>query len=539
MMLPTSLLPFLVLFSTFYLSSSAAKTDDFLNCLGKSSDSTTISKLIYTPANSTFDAALIYSINNLRFAQASTPKPLVIVTPTTESQIQNVIYCCKKTGLEMRIRSGGHSFEGFSYVSSVPFVVLDLRNFNKVTADVSTATAWVDSGVTNGELYYYISRATSAYGFPSGLWSNVGVGGILSGGGYGMLRRKYGLAGDQVIDARLICADGKILTRKTMGENLFWAIRGGGGGSFGVVVSWRVNLVPVPAVVTVFRVFKTLEENMTNIFYKWQSVAPVLPKELDIRCNGQVILSNSSTRSDKKTMQMNFESLYLGRATEVLAIMKEKLPELGLVKEDLIETSYIQAMVFFSQFPIQAPPEILLDKTILPRPAFKGRSDFFKKPMPIEGLLGLWDYMLQLPDNQAFLQCTPYGGRMDEISATALPFPYRAGYLYMFNFFAVTCPSREECAEETARMDWVREVDTYLTPYVTSNPRSAYVNYVNIWMGQNNPTGSTSYMQASKWGKRYFGVNFDKLVLVKSLADPFNFFRHEQSIPVFSLWSDM
>ncbi|XP_017221878.1 monolignol oxidoreductase AtBBE-like 13 [Daucus carota subsp. sativus] len=324
-----------------------------------------------------------------------------------------------------------------------------------------------------------------------------------------------------------------------MGEDLFWAIRGGGGGSFGVVVSWRVNLVPVPPIVTVFRVFRTLEEDMTNIFYKWQSVAPVFPNELDIRCNGQVILSNSSTRSDKKTMQMNFESLYLGPASEVLAIMRERLPELGLVREDLFEVSYIQAMVFFSQFPIQAPPEILLDKTISPRPAFKGSSDFFKEPMPIEGLLGLWDYMFQLPDNQAFLQYTPYGGRMNEISATALPFLYRAGYLYMFNFYAVTCPSREKFAEETARMDWVRTVDEYLTPYVTSNPRSAYVNYVNVWMGQNNPTGSTSYAQASQWGKRYFGVNFDKLVVLKTLADPFNLFRHEQSIPVFSSYSDM
>ncbi|WOH11340.1 hypothetical protein DCAR_0830822 [Daucus carota subsp. sativus] len=513
MKLPTSFLPLLLLLSSFSFSSSATKTDDFLNCLAKSSDSTTISKLVYTPANSTFDAALTYSINNLRFAQASTPKPLVIVTPTTESQVQNVIYCTKKTGLEMRIRSGGHSYEGFSYVSSLQFIVLDLRNINNVTLDLSTKTAWVDSGATTGELYYYISRATSAYGFPSGLWSNVGVGGILSGGG--------------------------ILTRRTMGEDLFWAIRGGGGGSFGVVVSWRVNLVPVPPIVTVFRVFRTLEEDMTNIFYKWQSVAPVFPNELDIRCNGQVILSNSSTRSDKKTMQMNFESLYLGPASEVLAIMRERLPELGLVREDLFEVSYIQAMVFFSQFPIQAPPEILLDKTISPRPAFKGSSDFFKEPMPIEGLLGLWDYMFQLPDNQAFLQYTPYGGRMNEISATALPFLYRAGYLYMFNFYAVTCPSREKFAEETARMDWVRTVDEYLTPYVTSNPRSAYVNYVNVWMGQNNPTGSTSYAQASQWGKRYFGVNFDKLVVLKTLADPFNLFRHEQSIPVFSSYSDM
>ncbi|KAK1377872.1 cannabidiolic acid synthase-like 2 [Heracleum sosnowskyi] len=533
MKLPTSFLPFLILLSTFYFSSSAAKTDDFLKCLAKSSDSNSITKLVYTPANSTFDAALRYSINNLRFTKPTTPKPLVIVTPKTESHIQNVIYCCKKTSLEMRIRSGGHNFDGLSYVSSVPFIVLDMRNINKVTADVSTATAWVDSGATNGELYYHINKATSAYGFPSGLWANVGVGGILSGGGYGMLRRKYGLAGDQVIDARLICADGKILTRKTMGENLFWAIRGGGGGSFGVVVSWKVNLVPVPPVVSIFKIFRTLEQDMTNIFYKWQSVAPLLPKELDIRCTGIVNISKTSPRPDKKTMQMSFESLYLGRAKDVLAILGKQFPELGLVKEDVLEVSYIQAMVFFSEFPPYAPPEYLLNKTVLPRLDYKGRSDFFKKPMSVKGLQGLWDYMFKLPAGMAYLQYTPFGGRMNEISSSALPFPYRAGYLYMFNFFALTHE------EEDKRMAWVRSLDTYLTPYVTSNPRCAYVNYMNLWMGQNNPTGSTSYVQASKWGKRYFGANFDKLVMVKSFADPFNFFRHEQSIPVFSLWSDM
>ncbi|KAK1377869.1 Berberine bridge enzyme [Heracleum sosnowskyi] len=529
----TSVLASLLVISSLCFSSSATQADDFVQCLARSSDSIAISKLVYTPANSTFNAALLYSINNLRFAKPSTPKPLVIITPTTESQIQNVIYCCKKTGLEMRIRSGGHSFEGFSFVSSLPFVVLDMRNFNKVTPDVSSATAWVDSGVTNGELYYYLSRATSAYGFPSGLWSNVGVGGIISGGGYGMLRRKYGLAGDQVIDARLIDAKGNILTRRTMGENLFWAIRGGGGGSFGVVVSWRVNLVPVPPVVTIFKIYRTLEQGMTNIFHKWQSVAPLLPKELDIRCTGKVIVDSSSTRSDNKTIQMSFESLYLGPATNVLAILGESFPELGLVKEDVHEVSYIEAMVFFSEFPLYTPPEILLNKEILPRPAFKGRSDFFKKPMPTEGLQGLWDYMFQLPAEQAFLQYTPYGGRMNEISETALPFPYRAGYLYMFNFFAVTFE------DEDARLEWVRRLDAYLAPYVTSNPRCAYVNYANVWMGQNNPTGTTSYAQASQWGKRYFGVNFDKLVVVKTLADPFNFFRHEQSIPTFSLLSDM
>lgn len=527
-------LSFLLVISTI-LFSSASNSDEFVQCFSKFSKESapTISKLVFTPRNSSYTAALLYSINNLHFTRPTTPKPRVIITPTTESQIQSVIYCAKKTNLEIRIRGGGHSFEGLSYVSYVPFVILDLRNFNSVTADIASATAWVGGGVTNGELYYRLYQATSDYGFPSGLWANVGVGGLISGGGYGMLRRKYGLSADHVIDAKLIDVHGRILDRKAMGEDLFWAIRGGGGGSFGVVVAWKVNLVPVPKTVTVFRVSRSLAQNMTKIFYKWQSVAPRFPKELDIRCNGQIFLNESSTRSDKKTMVMNFESLYLGRVTDLLKVMQQQFPELGLRREDCFEVNWIQAMVFFTNLPLESPPELLLNKTILPRIDFKGRSDFTQVPIPIKGLEGIWDLMFQLPNGTAMLQFTPFGGRMSEISETALPFPYRAGYLYMINLYALTD------VEEAKRLQWVRNIDAYLAPYVTSNPRSAYVNYVNLWMGTNNPTGKTSYAEASKWGKRYFKNNFERLVMVKSMVDPGNFFRHEQSIPPFSLWSDM
>lgn len=537
MKLPTTQisLSFLLVIISTLLFSSASNSDEFVQCLTKFSEDSapTISKLIFTPRNASYTAALLYSINNLRYARPTTPKPRVIITPTTESQIQSVIYCAKKTNLEIRIRCGGHSFEGLSYVAYVPFVVLDLRNFNTVEVDVASATAWVGGGVTNGELYYRISQAASDYGFPAGLWANVGIGGLISGGGYGKMRRKYGLAADNTIDAKLIDAYGRILDRQAMGEDLFWAIRGGGGGSFGVVVAWKINLVPVPKIVTVFRVFRSLEQNMTNIFYKWQSVAPRFPKELDIRCNGQVLLSENSTRPDKKIMVMDFEALYLGRADDLLKVMRQQFPELGVVGEDCSEVSWIQAMVFFSNLPLDSPPELLLNKTILPRLDFKGRSDFTKLPIPIKGLEGIWDLMFQLPNGTAMLQFTPFGGRLSEISDTALPFPYRAGYLYMLNLYALTD------VDEPNRLQWVRNIDAYLTPYVTSNPRSAYVNYVNLWMGINNPIGKTSYAQASRWGKRYFNKNFDRLVGVKSMVDPGNFFRHEQSIPAVPLWSDM
>lgn len=464
----------------------------------------------------------------MRLAKPETPKPLAIVTPVSASQIQIVIYCSKKSDLEIRIRSGGHSFEGLSYVSQVPFVLLDMVNIRSFSFDPKSKTAWVESGLTNGELYYRIGQATKTLGFPSGLWANVGIGGIISGGGYGMMRRKYGLAADNVIDAKLIDVHGRILDRKSMGEDLFWAIRGGGGGSFGVVLSWKIKLVPVPKIVTVFKVTRTVEQNLTNTFNRWQSVVTKFPKELDIRCTGQSILSDASPRDDKRTMVMLFESLYLGGKDELLSVMQERFPELGLAREDCFEVSWVQAMMFFSNFEVDMPPEILLDRTILPKPAFKGRSDFTEVPIPEKGVQGLWEMMYKIEPKAATLQFTPFGGRMDEISESALPFPYRAGTLYMMNMFAVTE------INEAERIEWVRSLERYLTPYVTKSPRSAYVNYVNLWMGTNNPHGRTSYQQASKWGKRYFKNNFDKLVKVKSKVDPDNFFKHEQSIPVIS-----
>ena len=119
---------------------------------------------------------------------------------------------------------------------------------------------------------------------------------------------------------------------------------------------------------------------------------------------------------------------------------------------------------------------------------------------------------------------------MNEISESAIPFPHRAGNLYMIHHLV----QWEGEEEEEKHVSWVRRLYNYTTPYVSENPRATYLNFRDLDIGTNNlknEGGTTSITQASIWGTKYFKNNFYRLIQVKTRVDPTNFFTYEQSIP--------
>ncbi|KAF3333324.1 tetrahydrocannabinolic acid synthase-like protein [Carex littledalei] len=469
--------------------------DTFLNCLSFYSPNSNISQILYNQTSISYEALLNSTIQNLRFTSPTITKPILILIPTDEHQIQASVSCCKNQSLSMRVRSGGHDYEGLSYrsVNQSMFVMLDLTKLRSIHVHSNQGTAWVQSGATVGELYYKISKKNSTLAFPAATCSTVAVGGQFSGGGIGTLMRKYGLSADNILDAKIIDSNGRILDRAAMGEDLFWAIRGGGGGSFGIVSSWKVRLVQVPQIVSIFTINRTLDQGAIDLIYKWQYIAfqmdPNMFLEADIRPN----INGTEPGAV-------FNSLYLGRCTEMLNYMQVHFPDLGVGKTDCREMSWIQSAVYFARFG-DANPKILLDRGLQPKIYNKGTSDYVTDPIPLSAWQGIFDWFRYKGAGSMYM--ISHGGVMSEILESEIPYPHRERVLYNIQYL-VTWRS----GDTDTYLEWIREFRSNMTCLVSKNPRRAYVNFRDLELGRNDVGQNANYENVRVFGEMYFTDNF-------------------------------
>ncbi|KAG2689498.1 hypothetical protein I3760_09G140400 [Carya illinoinensis] len=507
------MISYIALTSLLWLSVSFATSnpthETFMQCMSTQFDAYTKSvQIIFHTSNSSMYSNLLQSSQqNPRRLNSTTARPLLIITPFHESEIQAAILRRKKLGLQIRVRSGGHDYEGLSYCCKTPFIIVNLINLRSVELNLEDETAW------------------GIHGFPAGICPSVIEGGHFSGGRFGTLIRKYGLAADNVLDAYLIDVHGKVLNRKAMGEDLFWAIRGRGGASFGIILSWKIKLVRVPPTVTGFTISKTLEQGATKLVSRWQYIADKLHEDLFIRVIVQDVGNGSL-----KTVQASFNSLFLGGIERLIPLMNESFPELGLQAQDCNEMSWIQSVLYFSGYQKGDHLEVLLDRSTLYKSFFKAKSDFVQEPITELILEEIWERFLE--EQLVFIIMDPFGGQMNEISESEILFPRRKGYFYNIQYLVKWEVNGIMASSE--HINWIRLLYDYMRPYVSKHPRVACLNYRDLDLCANKP-GNTSYLEARVWGRKYFKGNFKRLTKVKTKVDPDNFFRNEQSIPLLIL----
>ncbi|XP_004238605.2 berberine bridge enzyme-like D-2 [Solanum lycopersicum] len=483
--------------------------------------------------DSHYSNLLDFSIQNLRFAESKMPKPIVIIVPESKEQLVSSVMCCIRGSYEIRVRCGGHSYEGTSSVSlegGSLFVIIDLMILDNVSLDLESGTAWVQGGATLGQTYYAISRASNVRGFAAGSCPTVGVGGHISGGGFGFLSRKYGVAADNVVDALLVDAEGRIVDRESMGEDVFWAIRGGGGGVWGVVYAWKIQLLEVPRVVASFIISRPGSKRyVAQLVHKWQLVAPKLDDEFYLS-----VSIRANARREIHEMKAQFNGFYLGPRTKAISILKKAFPELGIQKHDFKEMSWIESILFFSELDNTSNVSLLKQRYFEKKSYFKAKSDYVKTPISMDGIMATLDVLEKEPKGHIILD--PYGGAMERISEDAIAFPHRKGNLYGIQYLVEWEEKDNSITKSNAYIEWIREFYNTMAPFVSSAPREAYVNYIDLDLGVMdnlliNTNAGHAIERARAWGQKYFLNNYDRLVKAKTIIDPLNVFRHQQGIP--------
>jgi FAD/FMN-containing dehydrogenase len=194
---------------------------------------------VITPKDPDYDAARTVSQGGID------RRPALIVRVANASDVARVIALARETGLELAVRSGGHSPAGHSVTDGG--IVLDLSDMRALAIDPQRHSAWAETGLTAGAY----TTATGTHGLATGFGDtgSVGIGGITLAGGVGFLVRKHGLTIDSLLAAEVVTADGELLhVDAERHADLFWAIRGGGG-NFGVATRLQLRLHEVDRIV--------------------------------------------------------------------------------------------------------------------------------------------------------------------------------------------------------------------------------------------------------------------------------------------------
>jgi len=206
-------------------------------------------------------------------------RPAVVARCASTADVAACVRAAGGTGLQLAVRSGGHSVSGLGVCEGG--ILIDLAGIKNVEVDPAARTARAGGGVLWGEF----DAATQVHGLhtPGGRVTTTGVGGFTTGGGYGWTSSKYGLTCDNLVSATVVLADGSTVTASER-ENgdLFWGIRGGGG-NFGVVTEFELGLHPLGPIVLAGLALWPID-SAQDVIRGWRDYVDDAPDELSTAC---------------------------------------------------------------------------------------------------------------------------------------------------------------------------------------------------------------------------------------------------------------
>ena len=443
---------------------------------------------VVLPGSSDYDSARKPAM--ARFYDA---RPQAIVLCETPGDVSETISFARHSDLRTVSRSGGHCFAGRS---STGGIVIDVALMRSVS--VSDGVATVGAGARLGDVY----DALDGHGLtiPAGCGPDVGISGLVLGGGLGILGRKHGLTSDHLIGAQVALADGRVVEcdEHRDGE-LFWALRGAGGGNFGVVTSLDFGTFPAPAA-TSFRLIWP-DTCATTVVEAWQDWSPAAPDELA----ASLLLTASSDAEEPPVV--NVFGAMLGTESDTEELLDKLVARVGAdpTSATLEHAPYRETKRYLAE---HGPGE---DR---PNGHQFNKSEFFRRPLPTEAIRALVKNLKKgrVPGQSRELDFTPWAGAYNRLSPDATAFAHRDELFLLLHVAVVD--SGASAAEREAARAWLGRSWASVRPWGSGG---VYPNFPDP--------------DLTDWARAYHGTNLERLVRVKGRYDPDGYFGFHQSIP--------
>src|SRR5215213_3232212 len=333
---------------------------------------------------------------NARFSRF----PAAVVVCDNKEDVENAVRWARQEGMPVRARSGGHSYEAYSVVDGG--LVIDVGGLTDIDVDMSRGEAVISAGVRLLDCY----RRLWEHGvtIPAGTCPGIGIAGLSLGGGIGFLSRQYGLTCDNLVAIELVDADGRVLrVSEEEHPDLFWALRGGGGGNFGIATAFTFRVHPIGDVVTCTVSWPW--DDVAEVLDAWQRWAPFADERL---CVALAVAPPSAGT-------ISATGLFTGAETELPPLLEP------LLQAGTPGAPVIQSLPYFTAVEQFAGPSITSVR-------FKNASALAYNPLPDEAIATLVEHLRAAPFESDLVGFFPLGGAVATIEPAATAFPHRQAH---------------------------------------------------------------------------------------------------------------